>query len=93
MSPTSCLTAPPRIRHEKNTASFPAYQASWAGVQQPERQPHIRNLLDGDAQSLGPFFRTLLELFDSSYQCLRQLLPCKTFLDDVRALIRYSADA
>ena len=34
-------------------------------------------------------FHTLLELFDSSYQCIRQFLPRKTFFDDLRALTRY----
>jgi hypothetical protein len=30
-----------------------------------------------------------MELFDSSYQRLRQFLPRKTFFDDLRALTRY----
>ena len=34
-------------------------------------------------------FHTLLELFDSSYQHIRQFLPRKTFFDDLRALTRY----
>lgn len=38
---------------------------------------------------LAFLFHTLLELFDSSYQRLRQFLPRKTFFDDVRALSRY----
>ena len=38
---------------------------------------------------LAFLFHTLLELLDSSYQCLRQFLPRKTFFDDLRALTRY----
>jgi hypothetical protein len=38
---------------------------------------------------LAFLFHTLLQLFDSSYQCLRQFLPRKTFFDDLRALTRY----
>jgi hypothetical protein len=38
---------------------------------------------------LAFLFHTLLELFDSSYQCLREFLPRKTFFDDLRALTRY----
>jgi hypothetical protein len=38
---------------------------------------------------LAFLFHTRLELFDSSYQRLRQFLPRKTFFDDLRALTRY----
>lgn len=38
---------------------------------------------------LAFLFHTLMELFDSSYQRLRQFLPRKTFFDDLRALTRY----
>jgi hypothetical protein len=38
---------------------------------------------------LAFLFHTLLELLDSSYQCIRQFLPRKTFFDDLRALTRY----
>jgi hypothetical protein len=38
---------------------------------------------------LAFLFHTLLQLFDSSYQCLREFLPRKTFFDDLRALTRY----
>ena len=34
-------------------------------------------------------FHTLLELFDSNYQLIRDFLPRKTFFDDLRALTRY----
>ncbi len=34
-------------------------------------------------------FHTLLELFDASYQRIRQFLPRKTFFEDLRALTRY----
>jgi len=34
-------------------------------------------------------FHTVLELFDSRYQQIRQFLPRKTFFDDLRALTRY----
>jgi bifunctional DNA-binding transcriptional regulator/antitoxin component of YhaV-PrlF toxin-antitoxin module len=38
---------------------------------------------------LAFLFHTLLQLFDSSSQRLRQFLPRKTFFDDLRALTRY----
>jgi len=38
---------------------------------------------------LAFLFRTLLELLDSSYHRLRQVLPRRTFFDDLRALTRY----
>jgi hypothetical protein len=38
---------------------------------------------------LAFLLHTLLELFDSSYQRLRQFLPRKAFFDDLRALTRY----
>ena len=49
---------------------------------------HLSSLL-ATFNLLAFLFHTLLELLDSSYQCLRQFLPRKTFFDDLRALTRY----
>jgi hypothetical protein len=38
---------------------------------------------------LAFLFHTMLDLFDSSYQRIREFLPRKTFFDDLRALTRY----
>jgi hypothetical protein len=53
-----------------------------------QQGPNLSALL-ATLNLLAFLFHTLLELFDSSYQCLRQLLPRKTFFDDLRALTRY----
>ena len=49
---------------------------------------HLSSLL-ATLNLLAFLFHTLLDLFDSSYQTLRQFLPRKTFFDDLRALTRY----
>ncbi|MCP3867599.1 MAG: ISNCY family transposase, partial [Gammaproteobacteria bacterium] len=49
---------------------------------------HLSALL-ASLNLLAFLFHTLLDLFDSSYQCIRQFLPRKTFFDDLRALTRY----
>jgi len=49
---------------------------------------HLSALL-ASLNLLAFLFHTLLELLDSSYRCLRQFLPRKTFFDDLRALTRY----
>jgi hypothetical protein len=49
---------------------------------------HLSALL-ASLNLLAFLFHTLLELFDSSYQRLRQFLPRKVFFDDLRALTRY----
>ena len=49
---------------------------------------HLSSLL-ATLNLLAFSFHTLLELFDSNYQLIREFLPRKTFFDDMRALTRY----
>lgn len=49
---------------------------------------HLSSLL-ATFNLLSFLFHTVLDLFDSSYQRIRQFLPRKTFFDDLRALTRY----
>ncbi len=49
---------------------------------------HLSSLL-ATLNLLAFSFHTLLELFDSNYQLIREFLPRKTFFDDLRALTRY----
>jgi len=49
---------------------------------------HLSTLL-ATLNLLAFSFHTLLELFDSNYQLIREFLPRKTFFDDLRALTRY----
>jgi hypothetical protein len=49
---------------------------------------HLSSLL-ATLNLLAFLFHTLLELLDSPYRTIRQLLPRKTFFDDLRALTRY----
>jgi hypothetical protein len=49
---------------------------------------HLSTLL-ATFNLLAFLFHTVLGLMDADYQRIRQLLPCKTFFDDIRALTRY----
>ena len=51
-------------------------------------EQHLSSLL-ASFNLLAFLFHTMLELFDSSYQRIREFLPRKTFFDDLRALTRY----
>ncbi len=51
-------------------------------------EQHLSSLL-ASLNLLAFLFHTMLELFDSSYQRIREFLPRKTFFDDLRALTRY----
>jgi hypothetical protein len=51
-------------------------------------EQHLSSLL-ASLNLLAFLFHTMLDLFDSSYRCIREFLPRKTFFDDLRALTRY----